>query len=115
MTEVLKPRLAKDAIDGADTELQEFLGGGDDEELSAFHNGHESRGKWDLHLVWRRTRLRCMVYTRLGDMEEDDEEMYIERERMEDANEDHRRLSRGRNLPHVHSGVHWRACAHDRG
>lgn len=94
VTEVLKPRLAKDAIDGADTELQEFLGGEDDEELSAFHNGQESRGKWDLHLAWRRTRLRCMVYTRLGDMEEDDEEMYIERERMEDANEDHRRLSR---------------------
>lgn len=94
VTEVLKPRLAKDAIDGADEELQEFLGGGDDEELLAFHNGHESRGKWDLNLVWRRTRLRCMVYTRLGDMEEEDEEMYIERERMEDANEDHRRLSR---------------------
>ena len=94
VTEVLKPRLAKDAIDGADEELQEFLGGGDDEELLAFHNGHESRGKWDLNLVWRRTRLRCMVYTRLGDMEEEDEEMYIERERMEDATEDHRRLSR---------------------
>lgn len=94
VTEVLKPRLAKDAIDGADEELQEFLGGGDDEELSAFHNGHESRGKWDLNLVWRRTRLRCMVYTRFGDMEEEDEEIYIERERMEDANEDHRRLSR---------------------
>lgn len=94
VTEVLKPRLAKDAIDGADDELHEFLGGGDDEELSAFHNGQESRGKWDLNLVWRRTRLRCMVYTRLGDMEQEDEEMYIERERMEDANEDHRRLSR---------------------
>lgn len=94
VTEVLKPRLAKDAIDGADEELRDFLGGGDDEELSAFHNGHESRGKWDLNLVWRRTRLRCMVYTRLGDMEEEDEDIYIERERMEDANEDHRRLSR---------------------
>lgn len=94
VAEVLKPRLAKDAINGADEELHEFLGGGDEEELSSFHNGHESRAKWDLNLVWRRTRLRCMVYTRLGDMEEEDEEMYIERERMEDANEDHRRLSR---------------------
>lgn len=94
VTEVLKPRLAKDAIDGADDELREFLGGGDDEELSVFHNGQESRGKWDVNLVWRRTRLRCMVYTRLGDMEEEDEEMFIERERLEDAAEDHRRLSR---------------------
>lgn len=94
VAEVLKPRLAKDAIDGADEELREFLGVGDDEELSVFHNGQESRGKWDLNLVWRRTRLRCMVYTRLGDLEEEDEELYIEQERMEEAAEDHRRLSR---------------------
>jgi hypothetical protein len=92
--EVLKPRLAKDAIDGADQELQEFLGGGDDEELTAFHHGQESRGKYDLNLIWRRTRLRCMVYTRLGDMEEEDEEMYIEREHLEDANDERRRVSR---------------------
>lgn len=92
--EVLKPRLAKDAIDGADQELQEFLGGGDDEDLTAFHHGQESRGKYDLNLIWRRTRLRCMVYTRLGDMEEEDEEKYIEREHLEDANDDSRRVSR---------------------
>lgn len=92
--EVLKPRLAKDAIDGADQELQEFLGGGDDEELTAFHHAQESRGKYDLNLIWRRTRLRCMVYTRLGDMEEEDEEMYIEREHLENANDERRRISR---------------------
>lgn len=94
VSEVLKPRLAKDAISGADEELQEFLGAGDDEELSAFHNGLESRGLWDLALVWRRTRLRCMVYTRLGDMEEEDEETYVERERRDQAGEGHHRLSR---------------------
>lgn len=90
VTEVLKPRLAKDAINGADEELEEFLGGGNTEESSPFHNGPESKAKWDLNLIWRRTRLRCMVYTRLGDMEEEDEEMYIEQERMEDVgNADH--------------------------
>lgn len=95
VAEVLKPRLAKDAIDGADQELQEFLGGGDAEELSAFHHGqHQHRGKWDLGLVWRRTRLRCMVYTRLGDMEEEDEEMYIEQEHLEHATNGDRRISR---------------------
>lgn len=95
VAEVLKPRLAKDAIDGADQELKEFLGGGDAEELSAFHNGqHHPRGKWDLSLVWRRTRLRCMVYTRLGDMEEEDEEMYIEQEHLEHATNGDRRISR---------------------
>ena len=95
VTEVLKPRLAKDAIDGADQELKEFLGGGDAEELSAFHHGrHQPKGKWDLHLVWRRTRLRCMVYTRLGDMEEEDEEMYIEQEYLEHGTNGDRRISR---------------------
>ncbi|KAL8646954.1 MAG: hypothetical protein Q9210_005840 [Variospora velana] len=80
VTEVLKPRLAKDAIASADTELQEFLGGEDFDELSIFQPGTETRGDWDLNAIWRRTRLRCMVYTRLGDLEEEDEEMWIERE-----------------------------------
>lgn len=95
VAEVLKPRLARDAIDSADQELKEFLGGGDAEELSAFHNGqHQPRGKWDLSLVWRRTRLRCMVYTRLGDMEDEDEEMYIEQEHLEHGTNGDRRISR---------------------
>ena len=94
VSEVLRPRLAEDAINGADEELHEFLGGGDEEELSAFHNGLASRHTWDLNLVWRRTRLRCMVYTRLGDMEEEDEESFVERERLEEASEGHHRLSR---------------------
>lgn len=94
VAEVLRPRLAKDAIDGADEELQEFLGGGDDDDISVFHDGLESRCKWDLNLAWRRTRLRCMVFTRLGDMEEGDEDIYIERERLGEANEDHQRNPR---------------------
>lgn len=94
VSEVLKPRLAKEAIAGADEELEEFLGGGDEEELSAFHDGQEPTGHWDLELVWKRTRLRCMVYTRLGDMEEEDEEMYIQEENLQDTNTTQRRLSR---------------------
>ena len=94
VSEVLKPRLAKDAINGADEELHEFLGGGDDEELSAFHNGLEPGRDWDLNLVWRRTRLRCMVYTRLGDMEEEDEESFVESEHLEGPHGGHGRLSR---------------------
>ena len=91
VVEVLKPRLAKEAIAGADEELQEYLGG-DDDELNAFHNGDDQAAEWDLDLVWKRTRLRCMVYTRLGDMEEEDEEMYIEQEHLGEP--DIRRISR---------------------
>ncbi|KAL8904217.1 MAG: hypothetical protein Q9171_007131 [Xanthocarpia ochracea] len=94
VTEVLKPRLAKDAIASADEELREFLGGGDDEELSAFHDGLEPRAGWDLNKIWRRTRLRCMVYTRLGDLEEEDEEMWVERENAGHQADGQHRLSR---------------------
>ncbi|KAL8973385.1 MAG: hypothetical protein Q9197_002374 [Variospora fuerteventurae] len=94
VTEVLKPRLAKDAITSADTELQEFLGGEDFDELSIFQPGTEPRGNWDLNTVWRRTRLRCMVYTRIGDLEEEDEEMWIERENIGYKADGRNRLSR---------------------
>jgi hypothetical protein len=83
VAEVLKPKLAKEAISGADQELHEYLGGGEDEELLSFHNGQEPSGDWDLELVWKRTRLRCMVYSSLGDMEEEDEDFYTEQEQLD--------------------------------
>ena len=84
IAEILKPRLAKEAIDGADEELRGYMAGGDDEELLDFHNGQELRAGANLHHVFKRTRLRCMVYTRLGDLEEDDEEAYLESESPEE-------------------------------
>jgi len=92
--EILKPRLGKEAIDGADEELQGYLAGGDAEELLAFHGGWGFKGDHNLNLVWRRTRLRCMVYTRLGDMEEEDEETYLEQELEENGIDGRPRLTR---------------------
>ncbi|PBP17375.1 hypothetical protein BUE80_DR011855, partial [Diplocarpon rosae] len=88
--EVLRPKLAKEAIAGADQELHEYLGGGgggggEEEDMLAMHPGLEPDGGWDLDLVWKRTRLRCMVYSSLGDMEEEDEDFYMEREIMNDS------------------------------
>ena len=91
--EVLKPKLAKEAIQGADEELEGYMAGGDAEELLAFHGAQSFRGDYDLNLIWRRTRLRCMVYTRLGDMEEEDEETYLDQEQENDS-QGKRRLSR---------------------
>lgn len=75
--EVLKPKLAKDAINNADEELREYLGGGDDEEFLQSAPSPSPKD-WDLELVWKRTRLRCMVYSSLGDMEEEDEDHHME-------------------------------------
>lgn len=76
--DVLKSRLAAEAISSADEELAELLGGGEDEDdMNQKQTVAERSRAWDTELVWRRTRLRVMVYTRLGEMEDDDEERYL--------------------------------------
>lgn len=82
VTEVLKPKLAKDAINNADEELREYLGGSDEEDYSQPNSATSARD-WDVELAWKRTRLRCMVYSSLGDMEEEDEDLYMEQENLE--------------------------------
>lgn len=82
VTEVLKPKLAKDAVNNADEELREYLGEGDEDDYVQPQGADPSRD-WDLELVWKRTRLRCMVYSSLGDMEEEDEDLYMEQENLE--------------------------------
>lgn len=79
IVEVLKPRLAGEAVAGADEELKEYLGGGDDD-LTAYDTHGDHNSEFDLELSWKLARLRCMVYTRLGDMEEEDEEEHLERD-----------------------------------
>jgi hypothetical protein len=87
VAEVLKPKLAKDAINQADEELREYLGGGDEDDL--LQQGNDPSRDWDLELVWKRTRLRCMVYSSLGDLEEEDEDYYMDREGLDlDGNEE---------------------------
>ncbi|KAL8784067.1 MAG: hypothetical protein Q9213_004194 [Squamulea squamosa] len=95
VTEVLKPRLARDAIASADEELHQFLADEDKNELlSAAHDGGEPRAGWDLNKIWRRTRLRCMVYIHLGDLEAGDEEMWVKRDIAENKINGDQRLSR---------------------
>ncbi|KAK2057626.1 hypothetical protein LY76DRAFT_91603 [Colletotrichum caudatum] len=80
VSEVLKPKLAKDAINQADEELREYLGDADEDDFVQ-PQGAGSRD-WDLELVWKRTRLRCMVYSSLGDMEEEDEDYHMDQENL---------------------------------
>lgn len=81
VTEVLKSRLAREAISSAEEELAELLAGGDDEEeMDTRHKAAENDRNWDVELVWKRTRLRVMVYIRLGEMEDEDEQRYVREE-----------------------------------
>ncbi|KAJ5638039.1 hypothetical protein N7490_007918 [Penicillium lividum] len=92
LAEVLKPRLAQEVVATADEELGEYMGGEEDEE-SEFRGGQEPGGDFDLARSWKLTRLRCMVYTRLGDMEEEDEDEYIAQECLGESDGAPRRFS----------------------
>lgn len=83
VADALKPRLAQMVVSVADEELSEYLGDEEDEQAE-FRGGQSPNGEFDLIHTWKLTRLRCMVYTRLGDMEEDDEEDYIAQEGLVD-------------------------------
>ncbi|KAF2643603.1 hypothetical protein P280DRAFT_256941 [Massarina eburnea CBS 473.64] len=89
ITEVLKPRLARDAMATADEELEGLLAGEDEDEFPA-QDGQAAQ-QWDIEKAWKRTRLRIMVYTRLGELEDEDEERYVQQERglsLDDGDDD---------------------------
>ena len=105
ITDVLRARLAKEAIGTADEELQELLAGGEEEEEKNTLLHSRDSQKWDLELVWKRTRLRVMVYMRLGEMEDDDEERHVkEQELFYGRESDSRRFSSNSGL------VSWSAA-----
>jgi hypothetical protein len=81
IAEVLKPRLAREATEAADEELQGLLADEDDPEFPAQDSKAVDMDKWDVEKVWKRTRLRIMVYTRLGELEDEDEDKYVQQER----------------------------------
>ncbi|KAM0246484.1 hypothetical protein ACHAQJ_010201 [Trichoderma viride] len=81
VSDVLKPKLARETISNADEELREYLGGSEEEEYADPQSPNAR--DWDVELVWKRARLRCMVYSSLGDLEEEDEDKYMTQENLE--------------------------------
>lgn len=92
IADVLKPRLAREVVAAADDELSDYMGGAEDDQFE-FRSGQEPEGEFDLIRSWKLTRLRCMVYTRLGDMEEDDEDECIAHEGLGDSDGGPRRFT----------------------
>ena len=92
LADVLKPRLAGEVVATADEELSEYMGGAEDEQTE-FRGGLQPGGEFDLVRSWKLTRLRCMVYTRLGDMEEEDEDEFIAQEGLGECDGAPRRFS----------------------
>ncbi|KAI9780893.1 MAG: hypothetical protein M1816_002639 [Peltula sp. TS41687] len=95
VTEILRPKLADEAIGGADEELHEYLGRGVEEDQLGYHGDPGPVGGWDLDAVWRQARLRCMVYSSLGDMEE---EMFLAEEQHPGATDGSGYFSGGQDL-----------------
>ncbi|KAF2773041.1 hypothetical protein EJ03DRAFT_152248 [Teratosphaeria nubilosa] len=101
--EILKSKLGRDAVASVEEELKELTAGGDEEEDI---NTAEHHRRWDLELVWKRTRLRVMVYMRLGEMEDEDEERYVKEEHLAHGSD-----SATRRFSHSQSGlVSWAAA-----
>lgn len=81
ISDVLKPRLAREVVSVADSELTEYVGSvGDLDGEPELNGSRQPEGGFDLIRAWKLTRLRCMIYTRLGDLEEEDEDEYIEQD-----------------------------------
>ncbi|KAI2385640.1 hypothetical protein LOY87_005940 [Ophidiomyces ophidiicola] len=97
VADVLKPRLARDVVAAADDELAEYLGLGDDDDdlddnYDCDYDYDDNRrpdaraaGHFELERSWKLTRLKCMVYSRLGDMEEEDEDDHLLREGLDET------------------------------
>lgn len=80
ITEVLKAKLARDALASADEELGGFEGDEDSEDdENAEANGQWSKD-WHLEMAFKRMRLRVMVFIRLGDFDDEDEDRFLEDE-----------------------------------
>ena len=77
---VLKGKLAQLALDSAHNELEDLLAEEDDTEPPGTPSADESLTQAEIDLVFKRSRLRIMVYMRLGEMEDEDEERHVQRE-----------------------------------
>lgn len=75
---VLKQRLGRSAVQAADEELQDYIPEHEMEEVLSTPAVLDPKADFDTDLAWKLTRMRCMVYAKLGDMEEEDEEEYLE-------------------------------------
>ncbi|KIW43496.1 uncharacterized protein PV06_04594 [Exophiala oligosperma] len=75
---VLKQRLGRSAVQAADEELQDYIPANEMEEVLSTPAVLDPKADFDTDLAWKLTRMRCMVYAKLGDMEEEDEEEYLE-------------------------------------
>jgi hypothetical protein len=74
---VLRTTLGTSAMASAEQELLDHAYNGD-AELDDNETDEDEEDEWDLDKVWARARIICMVYSILGDREQDDFEEYEE-------------------------------------
>ncbi|KAF2674188.1 hypothetical protein BT63DRAFT_4288 [Microthyrium microscopicum] len=77
--EVLKAKLGREALASADEELEGLVAEGDDDEQDGADK-MSSVPEWHLESAFKRMRLRVMVFIRLGDFDDDDEDKFLDDE-----------------------------------
>ncbi|TLD24666.1 60S ribosomal protein [Venturia nashicola] len=80
ITEVLKAKLARDALASADEELGGFEDDEDYEDDENAETNDQWSQDWHLEMAFKRMRLRVMVFIRLGDFDDEDEDRFLEDE-----------------------------------
>jgi hypothetical protein len=81
IVEVLKARLGREALASADEELHGLVGEGDsenEEDGDAIPRPSSTTPDWHLESAFKRMRLRVMVFIRLGDFDDEDEDRFVE-------------------------------------
>ena len=78
--EVLKAKLARDALAGADEEIQDLYEDTDDENDREDAASALSSPDWHVEETFKLMRLRVMVFLGLGDFDDEDEERFLEEE-----------------------------------
>ena len=80
---ILKGSAGRRAIAAADEEINELLGDSEDADETALEEKERDPNRmFDLDTVFRRTRLRVMVYTHMGELEEEDETQILEEQEL---------------------------------
>ncbi|OAA69507.1 hypothetical protein ISF_02777 [Cordyceps fumosorosea ARSEF 2679] len=79
---ILKPNLASDVIENAEKDLVACKITRAEAEHVQPIDDSPSRTR-DVELIWKRMRLRCMVYSSLGEVEDEDAAMYMKQEHLE--------------------------------
>ena len=90
---IVKGKLGQLAVQSGEYELEELINDEDESELASMQYTPDAESQWDADAVWKRTRLKIFTYMRLSEIEDEEEDDFLEEEVMTDGQVAPHRLS----------------------